>query len=84
MIDFVLQDGWNLPAVEYPVELGEPANIVPPDQTFPIIPFGYQASHWQDADLFGETIGVMVPTIPPERIVPISNVDWRAFRLDRL
>ena len=75
VIDFVLQDGWDLPAVEYPVELGEPANIVPTD------PFGYQASHWQDTDLFGETIGVLVPTIPPQTILPISNVDLRAMDL---
>ncbi|MFG0253505.1 MAG: NF038122 family metalloprotease [Rhodopirellula sp. JB053] len=76
-IDFILQDGWDLPAEEYPVELGEPANVLPPD----IIPFGYQASHWQDSDLFGETIGVMAPTIPPQTVVPISNIDLRAMDL---
>lgn len=74
-IDYVLDDGWELPSREYPVELGEPANVVPTD------PFGYQASHWQDADLFGETIGVLVPTIPPQQVIPISNVDWRAMDL---
>lgn len=81
VIDFVLQDGWNLPAQQYPVELGEPANIVPPDPLAPIVPFGYQASHWQDADLFGETIGVMAPTFAPQMVVPISNVDLRAMDL---
>ena len=83
-IDFILQDDWNLPAIEYPVEFGEPANLVPPDTTNPLdpfVPFGYQASHWLDSDLFGETIGVMVPTFAPQQIVPISNVDLRAFDL---
>ena len=76
--DFILRDGWDLPQVEYPVELGIAANIVP-NTTPPS--FGYQASHWQDSDLFGETIGVMSPTIPPQTIVPISNVDLRALDL---
>lgn len=81
VIDFVLQDGWDLPVQQYPVELGEPANILPPDTVPPIVPFGYQASHWQDLDRFGQTIGVMVPTIPPQRVVPISNVDLRVMDL---
>ena len=81
VIDFVLQDDWSLPSEEYPVELGEPANILPPDTVQPVVPFGYQASHWQDSDLFGETIGAMVPTIGPQTIVPISNVDLRAMDL---
>ncbi|MEM9365509.1 MAG: NF038122 family metalloprotease [Planctomycetota bacterium] len=76
--DFILQDGWDLPQVEYPVELGVAANVVP-NTTPPS--FGYQASHWQDSDLFGETIGVMAPTIPPQTIIPISNVDLRALDL---
>lgn len=75
VIDFVLEDGWELPTQQFPVELGEPANIVPNS------PFGYQASHWQDSDLLGETIGVLVPTIPFQRVVPISNVDLRAMDL---
>ncbi|MEM7478275.1 MAG: NF038122 family metalloprotease [Planctomycetota bacterium] len=75
VIDFVLQDGWELPSQQYPVELGEPANVVPTN------PFGYQASHWQDADVLGQTIGILVPTIPQQRVVPISNVDLRAMDL---
>ncbi|MEM9645172.1 MAG: NF038122 family metalloprotease [Planctomycetota bacterium] len=77
VIDFVLQDDWNLPAQQYPVEIGEQANVLTP----PILPFGYQASHWQDSDLFGETIGALVPTIAPQTVVPISNVDLRAMDL---
>ncbi len=82
VIDFVLEDGWGLPVQQYPVELGEPAIIVPPDIVFePFVPFGYQASHWLDLDQFGQTIGVMAPTISPQTVVPISNVNLRAMDL---
>ncbi|MEM1227828.1 MAG: NF038122 family metalloprotease [Planctomycetota bacterium] len=81
--DFIIQDGWDLPRVEYPVETGVRSNVVP--GSLPTDPspedFAFQASHWQDSDLFGTTIGVMTPTIPPQTIIPISNVDLRALDL---
>ena len=76
IIDFVMSDGWSTLANEYPVELGEATG-----QIEPLVTFGYQASHWQNADLFGSSIGVMAPTLPLQTASPISNVDLRLFDL---
>ena len=73
VLDFVLESGWSELQTEYPVELGVDAG--------PNGDFGYQASHWQLEDLFGETIGVMAPALGAQTVSPISNVDLRAFDL---
>ena len=88
VLDFVLESGWTDLQREYPVELGVDAGLIDAgllpevaiDGQGPI-DFGYQASHWQSEDLFGNTIGVMDPVIAPQTISPISNVDVRAFDL---
>lgn len=76
VFDFVLQDGWTTLANEYAMELGEDFELIAPRAAF-----GYQASHWQDEDLFGRPIGVMGPVLGQRIIAPISNVDLRAFDL---
>lgn len=72
VMDFVMNDGWTTLENEYVLELGTDS---------PTGDFGYQASHWQEADLAGQTLGIMAPTLALQTIAPISNVDLRAFDL---
>lgn len=81
VMDFILRDGWDSLQMEYPVELGTDAGLIETKPGGGPVSFGYQASHWQEADLFGSPIGVMKPTLSPQTVVPISNVDLRALDL---